>query len=169
MKRKTLLAAILIHAALALLGAILWLLNSERPESRRINILTHHVYAPNPRSHIIIDGHEGAPPYAPRSREELVGIGAILKKDSQTGDLLIFGSVPGSPAAEAGLAGHFIIREVNGTGVEGISLQDCVQLLRGASGTRVHLTLFDPELNEERKVELARRKIQVTDMPEFDR
>jgi C-terminal processing protease CtpA/Prc len=168
MKRKPLLTAILIHAVLALLGAVLWLQMSKRPVSRRISLLTNQISAPLSHSNRVTNERQAMAALS-TPHEELVGIGAILKKDSQTGDLLILGSVPGSPAAEAGLAGHFIIREVNGTGVEGVSLQECVQLLRGASGTRVHLTLFDPELNQERKVELTRRTIQVRDMPEFDR
>ena len=69
--------------------------------------------------------------------------------------------VPGSPAAAAGLAGKFIIRKIDDTLAEGMSLQECVSLLRGVAGTKVRLELFDVEANETRTIELTRQKIQV--------
>src|SRR5688572_23745531 len=70
-------------------------------------------------------------PAPDRPREEIVGIGAILQKDKATGALMIMGAVPGSPAAAAGLSGKFIVRSIDGQSVEGLGLQDCVNLLRG--------------------------------------
>jgi len=95
------------------------------------------------------------------TREEIVGIGAVLRKDPATDELLIVKALPGSPAATAGLDGEFIIRKIDDTLADGLPLRQCVDLLRGAVDTKVRLEVFDPAANETRAVELTRRKIEV--------
>jgi C-terminal processing protease CtpA/Prc len=105
---------------------------------------------------------EAAEPVSPPvQQEEIVGIGAILKKDSGTGEIQIMGVVPNSPAAAAGLAGNFIIRKIDDAGVEGMGIQECVNLLRGPAGSMVRLELFDPDANETRSVVLTRQRFSV--------
>ena len=106
------------------------------------------------------DGHEEPQPaFIKRTSEEIVGIGAILRKDQGTGALMIAGVVPNSPAAAAGLAGNFVIRKIDDAVIEGMGVQECVNLLRGVSGSTVRLELFDGGANETRTVELIRRKV----------
>lgn len=94
-----------------------------------------------------------------RVREEIVGIGAVLGMDKRVA--VIRGTVPDSPAAEAGLAGNFLIRKIDDVVIEGMNLQECVELIRGPAGSKVRLELFDVDANEGRTVELTRRKIQL--------
>ena len=98
---------------------------------------------------------------APRQQEEIVGIGAIVKRDSETGEIQIMGVVPNSPAAAAGLAGPFTIRRIDDRTIEGMGLQECVNLLRGPAGSMVRLELFDPAANETRSVALTRQRFTV--------
>jgi carboxyl-terminal processing protease len=69
--------------------------------------------------------------------------------------------VPNSPAAAAGLAGNFIIRKIEDAAVEGMGIQECVNLLRGPAGSMVRLELFDPDANETRSVVLTRQRFSV--------
>jgi hypothetical protein len=96
---------------------------------------------------------------------EIVGIGAVVKVDANTGALMIVGVVPNSPAAAAGLAGDFLIRKIDDRETDGMKLGECVDLLRGAPGTKVRLDLLDPDANEARPVELTREKLQVDALP----
>ena len=74
---------------------------------------------------------------------------------------MIMGAVPGSPAAAAGLSGKFIVRSIDGQSVEGLGLQDCVNLLRGPVDTKVRLEVMEVDATESRTVELTRRQIQI--------
>ncbi len=96
-----------------------------------------------------------------RAPQDVVGIGAVIKKDANTGANMITGVVPNSPAAAAGLAGDFIIRKIDDTLTDGMSLQECVNLVRGPAGTKVRLELFDLDANETKTVELTRQKLQL--------
>src|SRR5687767_12958334 len=83
------------------------------------------------------------PPGIRQPTDEVFGIGAVIKRDDNTGENMITGVVPNSPAAAAGLAGDFIIRKIDDTLADGMSLQECVNLVRGPAGTKVRLELFD--------------------------
>jgi hypothetical protein len=98
-----------------------------------------------------------------QEREEIVGIGVILRVVN--GSVRIQGVVANSPAAEAGLDGHFVIRKIDDALADGMPLKDCVDLLRGPAGSRVRLEVFDQDANETRVVELMRRKLQVQNNP----
>lgn len=100
-------------------------------------------------------------PVTRRSQQDVVGIGAVIKRDDNTGENMITGVLPNSPAAAAGLAGNFIIRKIDDILAEGMSLQGCVNLVRGPAGTKVRLELFDVDANEVRTVELTRQKLQL--------
>src|SRR5688500_2578519 len=71
--------------------------------------------------------HSVAEPRQSRAQQEVVGIGAVIKRD-ENGVNMITGVVPNSPAAAAGLAGDFIIRKIDDTLADGMSLQECVSL-----------------------------------------
>ena len=152
-----LLIAVLLCAALV---GLFWI--GSRSVSVSITVATNApAAAPSSTTQALI-----APPEVPSPRgrplpSEIVGIGAIVTSDANPGALMIRDTVPNSPAAAAGLSGHFIIRKIDDTPAEGMSIAECVKLLRGVAGTKVRLELFDVDANEVRTVELTRQKIQV--------
>ena len=78
------------------------------------------------------------------------GIGALV--DSQEGRMIIF-PMEGSPAEEAGLKDGDATLEVNGKSVEGKSVQEVVEEVRGPIGTKV--TLLIERLGEEQPLEFS--------------
>ena len=76
---------------------------------------------------------------------QLEGIGAQLQE--RDGDIKITSIVPGSPSARQGIlkAGDIIIKVAQGANepvdIEGMRLDDAVQLIRGKKGTEVRLTV----------------------------
>jgi S1-C subfamily serine protease len=161
MKRTARIVAWLLFVLLLVL-AVGWLWRRKEPDKAVVKD------SPVPRITNVVAATPAAveappdfvPPPSAKPREEIVGIGAILRKD-ETGALMITGTVPGSPAAAAGLSGNFVVRRVNGMAVDGLSLKECVDLMRGAPDTKVQLELFEPDVNETRTVELTRRRIQL--------
>ena len=148
------LVLILLVAAAA---AALWFL---RPFSITMQIEQAGPAAPIPATNPVIVLDEVAPNMPPPP-QEIVGIGAVIKRNADTGENMITGVVPNSPAAEAGLEGNFIIRKIDDAIVAGMKLPECVDLIRGPVGSKVRLELFDVDANEARTVELTRRKIQL--------
>ncbi|MBR3061185.1 MAG: PDZ domain-containing protein, partial [Exiguobacterium sp.] len=67
------------------------------------------------------------------------GIGATLEKKGE--DILIVAPIKGAPAEEAGLRPGDIITAVDGESIEGMDVQEAVQLIRGEKGTTVTLTI----------------------------
>jgi len=105
---------------------------------------------------------EARPDVKPTSPvEEIAGIGAMLGFDRKLGAIVIQGSVPNSPAAEAGLNSGLILSKIDDTFTEGLKLSECVELVRGAPGTVVRLEVVDPEQNETNALELTRRQVVV--------
>lgn len=70
----------------------------------------------------------------------LEGIGAQL--DLKNGHVLVVAPLKGSPAEKAGLQSKDDILSVNGTSVEGLSLENVVALIRGPKGTSVTLEVL---------------------------
>ena len=97
--------------------------------------------------------------------EEIVGIGAILKVQPETGALMIAGAVPNSPAAAAGLAGEFLIRKIDDVPTDGMKLRECVDRIRGVAGSKVRLELSHVDASEPMVVELTRQRIHVEAPP----
>ncbi|MEM8863618.1 MAG: S41 family peptidase [Chloroflexota bacterium] len=70
---------------------------------------------------------------------ELQGIGAEV--ESIEGDVTIVSPFDGSPAADAGLLPGDIIREANGTILDGMDIGEAAALVRGPAGTEVDLVI----------------------------
>ncbi len=88
---------------------------------------------------------------------QFAGIGAeVQMKDNQ---VVIVAPLDGSPAQKAGIRPGDIIREVDGTGVTGLSLQEIVRKIMGPAGTRVTLTLEDPATGQEKAITIRRANI----------
>jgi len=89
---------------------------------------------------------------------EIVGIGTGLASDEKTRLLHITQILPKSPAAQAGLSAGLLIQRVNGIPVEGKSLDECMNLIRGPVGTKVRLEIINPAREQTNTVELTRQK-----------
>ncbi len=93
-----------------------------------------------------------------RFRHEMVGIGAVMLSDPETHALSIKEVIPGSPAAKAGLSAGLTIQKIDGRGIEGKTLAECMALLRGEGGTSLRLEVVDADRGETNNVELTRQR-----------
>jgi carboxyl-terminal processing protease len=75
--------------------------------------------------------------------------------------VLILDVVPGSPAADAGLAPGDLILAVGGRTVAGLPLGEVRELMRGAPGDELSLRVVSGEDDEVSEVRIARREIEV--------
>ncbi|MCS6900003.1 MAG: carboxypeptidase regulatory-like domain-containing protein [Myxococcales bacterium] len=88
---------------------------------------------------------------------DFVGIGALME---QTREGLRFREVfPGSPAEKAGLKAGDWLRRIDGQGVEGMSLADAIQRLRGEKGSRVSVTVERPPAGDSVDTTITRDEI----------
>lgn len=67
------------------------------------------------------------------------GIGATLEKKGE--DVLIVAPIKGAPAEAAGLRAGDVITEVDGKSIQGMAVEEAVQLIRGEKGSVVTLTI----------------------------
>jgi carboxyl-terminal processing protease len=88
------------------------------------------------------------------------GIGAEVTQNSK-GQTVIVAPFDGSPAKAAGVKAGDIILKVDGTDVSGLSISDVVSKVLGPAGTKVTLTLQDPNTGATRDVTITRAKIDV--------
>lgn len=91
---------------------------------------------------------------------ERVGIGAEVTRTN--GKYIIVAPVKGGPAEKAGLQPYDEIVRINGERIEGESLQNVVQRIRGKKGSEVKLTIYRPEKNKHIEFSITRDNIPVT-------
>lgn len=110
-----------------------------------------------------------APPaVAEDSREQIEGrfggIGAIVGTNADNEPYIIEviadECINTTPADAAGLQANDVIRAVDGTSVEGLNLDDVVELVRGRQGTTVTLSIYRPEPDETMDIEVRRDNIE---------
>ena len=121
-------------------GALIGMMNS---------LDDHSSYVPPQAYQAITEETEG----------EFDGIGVQIKLDDEK-NIVIFHPLPSSPAAKAGLMGNDIIVKIDDISTQGMSLDEAKDLIRGARGTVVHLTVFRQYENEETRPEIL--EIDVT-------
>ena len=73
-------------------------------------------------------------------RLEMSGIGASLSGDAE-GRVRVTLVRGDGPAERAGMLADDVIASIDGKSAQGLSVQECVQLLRGPPGTEVHVTV----------------------------
>ncbi|MDQ2824392.1 MAG: S41 family peptidase [Verrucomicrobiota bacterium] len=92
-----------------------------------------------------------------RSRFNGLGIEVSMKSGLPT----VVSPMEDTPAAKAGILSGDQILKINGTATDKIELQDAVNLLRGAPGQKVTLTLLRPSTKEVKEYTLERVEIKV--------
>ncbi len=93
--------------------------------------------------------------------QEFGGIGVQVVVDEQTRELTVVSPLYGTPAQKAGIrAGDRIVR-IDGTGTQGLSVEDAKDRMRGKPGEPVVLTIQRPGQPEPFDVEIVRAVIQV--------
>jgi carboxyl-terminal processing protease len=92
---------------------------------------------------------------------ELVGVGIMLRANTQTHEVIVQQVVPNAPAAEAGITNNLIITRVDEVSLAGMNLANVANLIRGPVGTKVKLELVTPDHSQTNTEELTRRKLQL--------
>jgi carboxyl-terminal processing protease len=88
---------------------------------------------------------------------EFEGIG--VEVTMRDGRLVIVAPIDNTPAQEAGLQPGDVIVGVDGEDVTGMALEAIVERILGPAGTRVTLTILDPDTDQTREVTLTRARI----------
>jgi predicted metalloprotease with PDZ domain len=89
--------------------------------------------------------------------EHVTGVGVALGAEGRT--IKIMQVLPHTPASKAGLVPGLVVRDIDGTTTDGKLLKECVDMLRGAVGTKVRLELVDLENGKTNTVELTRERV----------
>ena len=88
------------------------------------------------------------------------GIGLQLGINHESGSVVVIAPVEDSPAAEAGLVDGTVLRSINGQDTSELGLDGSAALLRGDSGSTVHLEVTLPD-GKEQSLDLERRAIDL--------
>ncbi len=87
------------------------------------------------------------------------GIGAQMAYVRPRGALHIDRVFPNSPAEAAGLRRGLYIEEIDGKATRELSYAQCVGLLRGPTGSRVRLGVWDPQEQTQVTIEVTRDRL----------
>jgi C-terminal processing protease CtpA/Prc len=90
-----------------------------------------------------------------------VGVGLQLRADPQAAGPVIQAVVPNSPAAAAGVSTGLMVSKVDDVSLEGKSLAESVNLIRGPAGSTVKLELVTLDGSRTNTVELTRQKLEL--------
>ena len=101
---------------------------------------------------------------APLERQDIQGFfeGIGAEVGLRDGAITILAPMPDTPAEKAGLKSGDVILEVNGEGIEGLSLLEVVGLIRGEKGTTVRLLVRKRNSGELAELDIERGVIQLT-------
>lgn len=89
-----------------------------------------------------------------------IGIGAYVRKDSITGAILLLKTVPGGPAAKAGLLPKDYILSVDGVSTDGRPLELVIkEQILGEEGSDVSITIYRPSTDQTLTFDLKRESV----------
>ncbi|HTR41871.1 MAG TPA: PDZ domain-containing protein [Pseudomonadales bacterium] len=103
--------------------------------------------------------------YSQESTNSIVGVGLMLRAAPPGQGIKIEGTVPNSPAAVAGIVQGEILDKIDGTSTTGMSMQQCVDMIRGPAATTVTLEVVDPKDDSTHVVTLTRETIAIPSAP----
>ena len=92
-------------------------------------------------------------------QEHFTGIGVVLGVTNHA--ITIIKVLPNTPASKAGVSAGLIVQKIDGIVARDGHLKDCVDMLRGAVGTKVKLELVDTTQGKTNAVELTREEIKL--------
>jgi carboxyl-terminal processing protease len=95
------------------------------------------------------------------SASRYVGIGIQLDLRPPEGLPRIVTSFPHGAARQAGAKPGDLMLDVDGVSTQGRSLSDVVQMLRGEAGTRVVVTVRQPDSSETRTLDMTRAEVPI--------
>jgi carboxyl-terminal processing protease len=87
------------------------------------------------------------------------GVGLVIS--AEEGAIKVIAPIDDTPASHAGIKAGDSILAIDGRGLQGLSLDKVQDLLRGASGSKVNLTLLRAGAQKSFQVSLVRAAIQV--------
>ena len=94
---------------------------------------------------------------------EYGGIGASI--ESRNNRTVVVDLLEGEPADEAGIQLGDVLKSVNGKPIDDLTQEQIGDLIQGATGTTLQVTLTRPGTNEQLTFDLERRKVKVPDVP----
>ena len=94
---------------------------------------------------------------------EYGGIGGSI--ETKNGRTVLVDLLEGEPAHAAGILLGDVILKVDGNALDGLSQEQIGDLLQGATGTEVELTIQRPSTDEVTTYRLTRQKVKVPDIP----
>jgi len=95
---------------------------------------------------------------------EFSGLG--LEVGMEDGYVKIISPIDGSPAAEAGLQSGDVILKLNQTPVQGMSLSEAIDLMRGPKGSEIELSIGRPGESQPFDVTIIRDTIKIASVRE---
>ena len=90
---------------------------------------------------------------------EFVGIGVYITKDAERNLILVYGTIPDSPAEKAGLKTGDIITSVDGVECNGDDYDTITNSIKGKEGTKVKIGILRD--GEELNFEIERKTVEV--------
>ena len=90
---------------------------------------------------------------------EFVGIGVYITKDVENNQILVYGTIPDSPAEQAGLKTGDIITSVDGVECNGDDYDTITNSIKGKEGTKVNIGIY--RNGEELSFEIERKTVEV--------
>lgn len=98
-----------------------------------------------------------------RNQGEYFGIGVSF--EMKDGFITVIAPIEGSPSDALGIRGGDRIIKIDGTSAKGITTDDVFDKLRGAKGTKVHVTIQRPGIDELLEYDIVRDKIPIFSVP----
>ncbi len=96
---------------------------------------------------------------------EYGGIGAIIRRGTDA--VVIAEPYENSPAARSGLKAGDLLTEINGKPVKDQAITDVSEMLKGAPGTQIELTVKRPYENKTFKKTITREQIVIPNVPYY--
>ncbi|MCP3966507.1 MAG: S41 family peptidase [Lentisphaerae bacterium] len=99
-----------------------------------------------------------------RFNGKMVGVGILIYKTKKSG-LKVITPFVGSPAARAGIKPGDLIIEINGHKVNGLTLEQCISMIKGPKGSEVTLKVIRRSKNEPLYFNVTRTIIKRSPVP----